>query len=163
MCRAGALPAPRGCAYSYVLRLFWLPRATPLGLASHPRWCRFTLYYDTLLPELIRILLKTVRIITTISSLRLPTYVKICFPPDSSQNGSTRPSSELELFLWLFLAGHRLDSTCTVRVFLALSRSRRPQAADTLADTRPGGLLESSHGICPKEANLFVACRSRGG
>ena len=30
----------------------------PAGLASHPRRCRFTLYYDTLLPELIRILLK---------------------------------------------------------------------------------------------------------
>ena len=158
VCRAGVLPAPRGCAYSYsyVLALFWLPRATPLGLASHPRWCRFTLYYDTLLPELIRILLKTVRIITTISSLRLPTYVKICFPPDSSQNGRpARPPSSSSSFGSSWPATDLTARALSVSFspFLDLVVRRRP----THLPTQDRG---SSLGICPTDANLFVVRES---
>ena len=49
---------------------------------SHDLARAFTLYDTLLLPkELILIL----PVIATISALRLPIYVKICFPPDSSR------------------------------------------------------------------------------
>ena len=130
-CRA---PPRWTCQPSPLDPLYSLLRHAPAGADSHPSEnCTYhynhlypphpsencTHHYNHLLPPL-----------THLREDLLPTRL--------ISERQTRPPSELELFLWLFLAGHRLDSTCTVRVFLALSRHRRPQAADTLADTRPG-------------------------
>ena len=106
------------CQPSPQVPLHALLRHAPAGAHSHPSE-NCTYHYNHLYPPL-----------THLREDLLPTRL--------ISERQTRPPSELELLLWLFLAGHRLDSTCTVRIFLALSRPRRPQAADTLADTRPG-------------------------